>query len=143
MIIASACLLGVNCRWDGHNSKEQKLFSDLPDIIPVCPEQLGGLCTPRKPAQIIGGNGFDVLAGTASVINSEGVDKTSEFVAGAHEVLNMAILYKVSSVILKEQSPSCGVHFIHQGKMIVSGMGVTCALLTKEGFHVKSVEEMD
>jgi uncharacterized protein YbbK (DUF523 family) len=143
MIIASACLLGVNCRWDGNSSPEKKLLSYLPNVIPVCPEQLGGLTTPRPPAQIFSGNGFDVLDGRAKVVAAGGKDVTGEFIRGAREALNIAGLYQVSGIVLKERSPSCAVHHLHQGRSLVAGMGVTCALFFREGYKVLSVEEID
>jgi uncharacterized protein YbbK (DUF523 family) len=143
MIIASACLLGLNCRWDGRSSKEEKLFLFLPEIIPVCPEQLGGLATPRNPAQIIDGNGNDVLDGKAKVINDAGYDVTKEFIQGAQEILKISQLYKVTKSVLKERSPSCGVHHIYHGQSLADGMGVTCAFLRRAGVQVLSSEEID
>ena len=143
MIIASACLLGINCRWNGNSSPGKKLLPYLPDVIPVCPEQLGGLATPRDPAQIIDGNGLDVLNGQARVINSAGNDVTCEFIRGANAVLRIAKLYKAGRVILKERSPSCAAHHIYHGETLTTGMGVTCALLIREGFAVLSSEEIE
>ena len=143
MIIVSACLLGLKCRWDGHIYPQEKQLMHLSDLIAVCPEQLGGLATPREPAQIIDGNGFDVLNNRARVINVSGIDVTCEFIRGAKAVLRIARQYNVDRVILKERSPSCGVHHIYRGKTLVAGMGVTCALLLREGFAVLSSEEID
>jgi uncharacterized protein YbbK (DUF523 family) len=143
MILVSACLLGLKCRWDGRSYPQEKQLMHLPDIIPVCPEQLGGLTTPREPAQIINGNGFDVLNNRARVINASGIDVTYEFIRGAEAVLEIARRYNADRVILKERSPSCAVHHLYQGKALVAGMGVTCALLTHEGFAVLSSEEID
>jgi uncharacterized protein YbbK (DUF523 family) len=142
MIIASACLLGLNCRCDGRSSKEGKLFLFLPDIIPVCPEQLGGLATPRNPAQIIDGNGNDVLEGKARIVNAAGYDVTREYIQGAQEILKISQLYKVTKAVLKERSPSCGVYHIYHGQSLVDGMGVTCALLRRAGVQVLSSEEI-
>jgi uncharacterized protein YbbK (DUF523 family) len=143
MIVVSACLLGLKCRWDGQRYQQKKQLMHSPDIIPVCPEQLGGLTTPREPAQIIDGNGFDVLNDRARVINAAGIDVTYEFIRGARAVLIIAKQYNVDKVILKERSPSCAVHQLYQGKTLVVGMGVTCALLFREGFAVLSSEEID
>jgi uncharacterized protein YbbK (DUF523 family) len=142
MIIVSACLLGINCRWNGQSSLEKKLFAYLPDLLPVCPEQLGGLATPRDPAQITGGNGFDVLAGKAGV-KAAFEDVTKEFINGAQIVLRIAGLYNIKKAILKEGSPSCGVHQIYRDKSIIAGMGVTAAILRQEGLIVMSVEDLD
>jgi len=141
MIIVSACLLGINCRWDGQNSLEKKLFKYLPDLIPVCPEQLGGLPTPRAQAQIAGGNGFDVLDGKTIVKNTL-KDVTKEFLTGAQSVLRIAEIYKIRKAILKEGSPSCGVHRIHYNKSIINGMGVTAAILLQKGLIVVSTEDL-
>lgn len=142
MIIVSACLLGINCRWDGQSSLEERLLAYLPDLLPVCPEQLGGLTTPRDPAQIYGGNGFDVLAGKALVKNAN-KDVTKEFLTGAQSVLGIAKLYNIKKAILKEGSPSCGVHQIHCNKSIIPGIGVTAAILRQEGLIVISAEDLD
>ena len=143
MIVVSACLLGLKCRWDGQCYPPEKKLMNLPDLIAVCPEQLGGLPTPREPAQIIDGNGFDVLNNRARVINASGIDVTAEFIRGATEVLNISRQHNVSRVILKDKSPSCATNHLYQGKNLVSGMGVTCALLKSEGFAVLSSEELD
>lgn len=143
MIVVSACLLGWKCRWDGKIFPHEKRLMNLPDLIAVCPEQLGGLATPREPAQIIDGDGFDVLNDRARVINASGIDVTDEFIRGAKAVLKIARQYKVDKAILKERSPSCGVHNIYQGNVLVSGAGVTCALLSREGFTVLSSDRID
>ncbi len=143
MIVVSACLLGLKCRWDGQSYQQEKKLMHSPDMIPVCPEQLGGLPTPREPAQIIDGNGFDVLHDRARVINAAGIDVTYEFIRGARAVLRIARQYNVERAIFKERSPSCAVHQLYQGKTLVAGMGVTCALLFREGFAVLSSEEID
>jgi uncharacterized protein YbbK (DUF523 family) len=143
MILVSACLLGLKCRWDGRNYPQEKQLMSLPDLIAVCPEQLGGLATPRDPAQIINGNGFDVLDNRARIINSSGIDVTCEFIRGAQAALKIARQYHVDRAILKERSPSCAVHHLYQGHTLVAGMGVTCALLTREGIAVLSSEEIE
>ncbi len=143
MIVVSACLLGRQCRWDGKCLPPEKQLMHSPGLIAVCPEQLGGLPTPREPAQIIDGNGFDVLNNRARVISASGIDVTAEFIRGATEALMIARKHNVSRVILKERSPSCAVHHLYQGKNLVAGMGVTCALLMSEGFAVLSSEEID
>ncbi len=111
-------------------------------MIPICPEKLGGLTVPREPAQIIGGNGYDVLDNHARVITSSGVDVTSQFIKGAYEALKITRQNFAGSIILKERSPSCGVHNIYQGKNLISGMGVTCALFLRAGFTVLLAEEI-
>jgi uncharacterized protein YbbK (DUF523 family) len=142
MIIVSACLLGINCRWDGQNSLEKKLLKYLPDLIPVCPEQLGGLPTPRAQAQIAGGDGFDVLGGKALVQNAFN-DVTKEFLIGAQSVLRIAEIYKIRKAILKEGSPSCGAKRIHCNNSIIHGMGVSAAFLLQNGLIVVSAEDLE
>lgn len=143
VIIVSACLLGLKCRWDGRSCSQEQQLMQGDDLIGVCPEQLGGLATPREPAQIVNGNGFDVLNKRARVINTSGIDVTSEFIRGAQAALKIARLNNADKIILKERSPSCAVHHLYQGKTLIAGMGVTCALLTREGFTVLSSEEID
>ncbi len=140
-IYISACLLGQRCRWDGQCLPPEKQLKSVPNMVPICPEQLGGLAVPREPAQISCGNGCDVLDNHARVITSSGVDVTSQFIKGAQEVLRIVRQNNAGLIILKERSPSCGVHHIYQGKNLISGMGVTCALLLREGFTVLSSEE--
>ncbi|MFC7440651.1 DUF523 domain-containing protein [Laceyella putida] len=143
--LVSACFAGIHCRYDGrHNRVEQ--IQDLVkrgEAIPVCPEQMGGLSTPRKPAEIVGGDGHDVLDGKAKVIDIDGKDVTEAFVRGAYEALHMARMLGVDEAILKEKSPSCGSCVIYdgtfQGKK-KTGKGVTAALLERHGIKVASEE---
>ncbi len=111
-------------------------------VIPLCPEQLGGLSTPRVPARIVDGNGEDVLNGRAKVIDANGKDVTEQFLKGAEEVREIARLMKVSTAIMKEKSPSCGVRFIRKSGVTKEGMGLTSALLMREGIHVISSDEI-
>jgi uncharacterized protein YbbK (DUF523 family) len=143
--LVSACLLGVNCRFDGNNSLEPKLLELLKDdqIIPICPEQLGGLPTPREPAWIVGGEGSDVLEGAAKVISRSGRDVTQNFRVGADEALKLAKLYRVKCAVLKSKSPSCGCGEIREPfsfNKSKSGCGVTAALLKLNGIKVISEE---
>lgn len=144
MIIVSACLLGVKCRYDGGSSPDERLQSMASEgaFIPLCPEQLGGLPTPRVHAQIVDGNGEDVINGIAKVMDSNNKDVTGQFLKGAEEVREIARLMKVRTVILKEKSPSCGVRFISKSGVTEEGMGVTSALLMREGIHVISSDEI-
>lgn len=144
MIIVSACLLGVKCRYDGGSSPDERLQSMASEgaFIPLCPEQLGGLPTPRVHAQIVDGNGEDVINGIAKVMDSNNKDVTGQFLKGAEEVREIARLMKVKTVILKEKSPSCGVRFISKSGVTEEGMGVTSALLMREGIHVISSDEI-
>ncbi|MBI5167242.1 MAG: DUF523 domain-containing protein [candidate division NC10 bacterium] len=142
MIIISACLAGLGCRHDGGSELQEPLAVLMAEgkAIPLCPEQLGGLPTPRPPAQIVGGDGCDVLAGRAWVRTGDGQDVTGAFIKGAREVLKVALLVRAERAILKDKSPSCGLHWIHQGEGLVLGMGVTAALLAQNGIPVEATE---
>ncbi|NBI28006.1 DUF523 domain-containing protein [Chengkuizengella marina] len=143
MILVSACLAGENCRYNATH----KLDSSIQSLVEegkatlVCPELLGGLSTPREPAEIVGGNGNDVINGKAQVIDKTGKNITDLYVEGAKKTLEMAQSVNAEYVILKEDSPSCGSCYIYNGDFSgrkVSGLGVTTALLTKHGFKVIS-----
>lgn len=143
-IIVSACLLGTNCRYDGGNSKNLKVINltKTDDLIPVCPEEAGGLSTPRPAVEIVGGDGDDVLDGIAKVITSDGEDKTSEFIKGAQYALELVQSEGATKVILKSRSPSCGCGEIYDGSFsgsLISGNGVTTALLKRHGIEVISI----
>ena len=146
-IIVSACLLGVNCKYDSSNNRSVEILSLLKhrQLIPVCPEILGGLPTPRDPQNIIEGNGSDVLDYKTKVINTRNVDVTNNFVLGARETLKIAKLYSAKYAVLKERSPACGVksiyNIINNYKELVSGFGVTAALLKKNGVIIYSEED--
>ena len=137
-VIVSACLLGINCRYDGGNCLDEGLIRQLKDIhtVPICPEQLGGLTTPRVAAEICGGDGFDVIGGRARVVNVEGEDVTGQFIRGAEEALKIAELAGAKKAWLKEKSPSCGVSLIKCGGLEKAGSGVLAALLLKEGIEL-------
>ncbi|WP_134682731.1 DUF523 domain-containing protein [Brevibacillus migulae] len=142
MHIMSACLAGCHCRYDGKAVQED--HQDLlkkGEAIPACPEQLGGLSTPRNPAEIVGGDGFDVLDGKARVMDNQGNDVTEQFIAGAQQALRLAKKAGVTKAILKENSPSCGSTYLYDGSFTgkkVKGMGVTAALFARNGIEVSS-----
>ncbi len=140
MIIVSACLAGVSCRYDGASCPDEEILSLLEanEVLPVCPEQLGGLSTPREPAEIQGGDGADVLRGQAKVLDIRGRDVTSSFVKGASETLHIAQAARVSEAILKAESPSCGCGRIILRGRLVAGDGVTAALLKANGIRVRA-----
>ncbi|RNB52876.1 DUF523 domain-containing protein [Brevibacillus gelatini] len=143
MKVISACLIGCECRYDQKSCLDEGLEQLLRDgkVIPVCPEQLGGLPTPRPPAEIVGGDGNDVLDGRAKVIDRTGRDVTAEFLAGAYQALRLAKTVGATSAILKENSPSCGSSFVYDGHFAgkkVPGAGVTAALFRRHGIEVKS-----
>lgn len=146
MKLVSACFFGINCKWNGKSRPNKKIIelSKKEILIPVCPEQLGGLTTPRKPAGIFGGLGEDVLDGCASVKAArDGEDLTACFVKGVEETLKIAKLLGVKEVILKQGSPSCGCGRTWQlDKELrnhkVEGNGVAAALLKRHGIDVKT-----
>ena len=146
--LVSACLLGIKCTWDATNRYRderavQLLENDI--LIPVCPEQLGGMKTPRPPQEIQIGSGEDVLDGRCRVKNINGEDVTREFVTGAEETLKIAKLFKVRQFIGKSRSPSCGRGQIYDGTFSgkpVDGDGVTTALLKRNGIKVITEEDL-
>ena len=147
MILVSACLLGINCKYNGDNNKNDKVEEYLKDkqFIVVCPEQLGGMSTPREPSEIIKLDGHGVLEGKASVINNKRLDVTKKFKQGAQEALKIATLYSCKKAILKEGSPSCGSNYIYDGTFTgkkIPGVGVTAALLRKNGIEVISEKDL-
>jgi uncharacterized protein YbbK (DUF523 family) len=110
------------------------------DLIPVCPEQLGGLPTPRPPVQLSGGDGGDVLDGRACVLGVEdGVDRTAELLRGASTVLDLASRYGAKEAYLKGRSPSCGCGEVWRDGEKAAGDGVTTALLKRHGIQVREV----
>lgn len=143
MILISSCLAGLATRYDGKDNFIDELTGFLREgkAVLVCPEQLGGLPTPRLPAEIVGGNGGDVLDGRARVINSMGEDVTPQFIRGAEQTLKTAEAVGAVYAILKESSPSCGSSMIYNGtfaKQKQPGFGVTAALLGRHGIKVYS-----
>jgi uncharacterized protein YbbK (DUF523 family) len=140
--IVSACLMGINCRYDGKNSINRDAFEFIDkenlNPVPVCPEQLAGLPTPRKRCEIEG-DGFEVLEGKSKVISEDGKDMSEFFIKGAKEVLKIAKITGSKIALLKSRSPSCGAGNIYDGTFtgnIRKGYGVTAALLRKNGIEV-------
>ncbi len=142
-ILVSACLCGKDCKWDGGNNKNQKLLNYMEsmkgkaEFHEVCPEQMGGLPTPRLASEI--------RAEDRRVVNTGGKDVTAEFERGAMLALEVAQKYGCTLAILKERSPSCGCHGIYDGtfsKKIVDGMGKTAERLTANGIHVIGESEL-
>lgn len=136
MYLVSACLCGVNCKYNGKNNLNSDCLKLLEnnEAVLICPEQLGGLCTPREPSEILKNR----------VISKNGVDVTENFVKGAEEVLKIAKKSKISAAILKEGSPSCGCNFIYDGNFSgnkIKGEGITCKTLRDAGIDVISDEE--
>ncbi|MFN3466389.1 MAG: DUF523 domain-containing protein, partial [Candidatus Brocadiales bacterium] len=111
MILISGCLIGLDCRYDGATEKDERVLESLKSmpLVPVCPEQLGGLPTPRARAEIVGGDGHDVLARKAKVLDETGKDVTIPFIKGATETLKLTQLLGIKEAYLKGKSPSCGL----------------------------------
>ena len=137
-ILVSACLLGVNCRYD----QTGKLFPDVHKLlakhhlIPFCPEVYGGLGIPRTPAEICGGR----------VLTASEEDVTAQYKAGAREALLLAELCNCKLAILKERSPSCGHGMIYDGSFtgrLTAGEGITAALLAANGITVIGESEIE
>ena len=137
-ILVSACLLGVACRYDGKSKPNARVLSLLSrhTLIPICPEQLGGLPTPRTPSEYDG----------ERVKNRAGTDVTDAFTRGAEESLRLVRLYQPSLVILKDKSPSCGIGLRYSGRhdgTLTEGDGVTAALLGDTGVPLLSSAALD
>lgn len=143
-VIVSACLTGVRCRYDGGHRLDENVLrlSAEVELVPFCPEVEGRLSTPRVPSEIVGGDGDDVIEGTAKIIDAEGRDVTSQFLKGSNEGLSTARRNKIIKAIMKEKSPSCGVHNVYRDGTIVNGRGVFTAILLREGIEVISNEEI-
>ncbi len=134
-ILVSACLLGVKCRYCGRGCADKQIIklSERHHLIPVCPEQLGGLPTPREPAELQAGR----------AIAKGGSDVTEAFVRGAEEVLHLARLFDCKTAILKANSPSCGHGQIYDGSFCgkrIAGSGITARLLEENGLAVYTEE---
>lgn len=145
MYLVSACLIGINTRYDGgcfcHEALRKLALEGK--VIPVCPEQLGGCPTPRDPCEISGGSGSDVLDGRGIVVSKSGADMTAEYIKGAEETLKLAKACGVKKAILKAKSPSCGSGLIYDGsfsRRAMPGNGVTAELLIRNGIEVYSEE---
>ena len=141
MILVSACLAGINCKYNGKNNYNEKVFKLVKEgkAIPVCPEQMGGLTTPRQPSEI------KIIDGKKIVINSENKDVTKHFERGAIEVLELSKKLNIKRAILKSKSPSCGLGKIYSGNFdnkLVSGNGILVDLLLENGIEVVNSEDM-
>lgn len=137
MIIVSACLAGIKCRYDGKANSCVEVIKLVENgvAIPLCPEQLGGLSTPRNPAEIV----------DDKVINKDGVNVTEQFTKGAEETLRIAELVKADRAILKANSPSCGSCHRYDGTFsgnIIPGLGKTAELLKSNGIIVISEKDL-
>jgi uncharacterized protein YbbK (DUF523 family) len=142
-VLLSACLAGVNCVYDGTN-KLHPVFAGIykkGDAVLFCPEALGGMKVPHSPSEISGGDGLDVIEGRGSVFSKDGKEVTVYFVKGARKTLELAVKKGIKKAVMKSKSPSCGCGRIFDGtftKKLVSGYGVTAALLKQNGIVVVS-----
>ena len=135
--MVSACLAGENCKYNGGNNRDEKVLKLMEgnDVITVCPEELGGLPTPRIPSEIREG----------VVMTKDGRNVDAEFRAGARRCLEMAEKEQPDLIILQPRSPSCGVKQRYDGSFsgkLIDGSGVTAELLIKHGFHVIDAENL-
>ncbi|MCQ2979315.1 MAG: DUF523 domain-containing protein [Clostridia bacterium] len=138
MYVVSACLAGVNCKYSGGNNLNEKIEKLVKEgkAILVCPEQLGGLSTPRDPSEQLGDK----------VVQDTGRDVTMEYNKGAEESLRIAKLYNCDKAILKSRSPSCGCGMVYDGtfsKTLVEGDGVTTKLFKENGIEIISSDDID
>lgn len=136
-ILVSACLLGINCKYSGGNNYTEKVIEYIKDkeVIPVCPEIMGGLSTPRKPSERIGDK----------VINNQNIDVTNEYQKGAEETLKLVKLFNIKKALLKAKSPSCGKGKIYDGTfngILKDGNGVTVDLLEMNGIEVITEQDL-
>jgi uncharacterized protein YbbK (DUF523 family) len=141
VILVSACLLGIPCRYDG---AARPLLSFPPELagqemLPVCPEELGGLGTPRPPAELVGGDGAAVLDGRARVVRADGTDVTGQFLKGAAAAVGLARHHGVKLACLKSRSPSCGAGRTHREGAVAPGLGVAAAALRRAGVEVREL----
>jgi uncharacterized protein YbbK (DUF523 family) len=139
--LVSACLAGIRCRHDGRAKTDPAVVAevDAGRAVPACPELLAGLTTPRRPAEIVGGDGDDVLDGRARVVDDTGADVTDQYVAGARRVLAIATAIGADRAVLQDRSPSCGSQRRYDGSFsgtLIDGLGVTAALLRRNGLTV-------
>ena len=138
MFGASACLVGLKTRFDGNDSLDPVVYGLFLEgkVIPLCPEQLGGLTTPRLKAEIAEGSGEDVLDGKSAVLLEDGTDVTLHFLRGAYEVLHVVKELRIKRFYLKSKSPSCGIGRIYINGKLKKGNGVCAAILLREGIEL-------
>jgi len=145
-ILVSACLLGLPTRYDGKAKRSQDVLDYLQrenlTPIPVCPEQLAGMTTPRDKTFFLSGDGRAVLAGNGEAVSENGRSMNAIFCRGAKMTLEIARLSGCRRALLKEGSPSCGVHRVYLGEDKVAGVGVTSALLMNSDLAVISEEDL-
>ncbi|MBE6151228.1 MAG: DUF523 domain-containing protein [Firmicutes bacterium] len=136
MILISACLCGVNCKYNGKNNLNEECLELLKkgEAILVCPEQMGGLETPRNPSEI------KIVNGEVKVFMNDGTDVTENYKRGAEEVLKLAKELNVKKAIFRKKSPSCGCGEIYDGTFtntLTKGNGITTSLLLENSIEVE------
>ena len=137
-LLISACLLGENCRYSGGNNYEPLTgaLGERFELVPVCPERLGGLTSPREPAERVG----------ERVLSRTGEDWTAAFYLGAERTLEIARREGISQAVLKERSPSCGCGAVYDGTFtgtVVPGDGVAAELLKRHGVHIRGESQIE
>lgn len=142
MILVSACLAGINCKYNGGNNYNKKVFNLVKEgkAIPVCAEQLGGLTTPRVAAEIC------YIDGKRHVLTKTGKDVTEQFEKGAQEILELAKKLNITKAILKSRSPSCGKGKVYDGTFsgkLIDGNGILAELLIENGIEVITEDELN
>ncbi len=149
-LLISACLTGLTCQYDGRPARRQlnpSLLTALgARLVPICPEQLAGLPTPRSPAEITSGDGQAVLDGQARVLSQDGVDLTKNFVRGAQMVLYVARFTRAAGMITQKRSPSCSSAGIYDGSFshtLRPGCGVCAALLQLHGIQTIDIDRFE
>lgn len=140
MIIVSSCLIGLKCRYDGNEKKNESVVKYLEnkEFMPVCPEQMGGLSTPRNPAEIV--SQYPI-----KIVNDIGTDVTTNFIEGVKQVQSIIINRDVTLAILKAKSPSCGSENVYDGtfsKKLIRGEGVLSKMLRHKGIKVINEEKV-
>lgn len=147
VVAVSACLLNIPCQYNGEiasvqlNAEEIRSLDEV--LVPLCPEQLSGLSTPRKPVEIQGGTGEDALSGNARVVSEDGEDFTEQFVKGAMIVLEAMNIVGATKMITQRRSPSCSSNGIYDGSFchkLRPGDGVCAALLRSKGIELIDIE---
>jgi uncharacterized protein YbbK (DUF523 family) len=145
-VLVSSCLLGLATRYDATDNFSQEVanYIEKHDItpIPICPEQLAGLGTPRPKCWFCSGDGRAALHGDGTLINEEGEDMTAHFIKGAQKALEIAKRTGCSTAILQQRSPSCGTRTIYIDQQLSPGMGITAALFAEQGIETIGDNEL-
>ena len=139
----SKCLLGIPCRYDGAVKKVTVPPWGSAEVIAVCPETAAGLSVPRTPCEIVGGDGADVLLGTARVLDINGADKTDDYIRGAEICADMCKVNGVTQAYLKSKSLECGAGRIYDGShtgKLIQGDGIFAAMLKEMCITVTETE---